>query len=154
MRDEMTALVDGMSARQKRMLREMLTEDLKNRRDPITNEEQDVWDALTWAIGIKESLPLFLAQPTMPRSKYQNAVDIAQSYVRRYCPGLKRMERLQVMRVCFRALMRVLREKDIEPTPHEMVANMSSLAWAVDQEFPGYAEAGLLARVAAPRRAA
>lgn len=120
----------------------------------FSDGEEEVWRMLTRVLESRGArhlppLPVFVKLQRVGRRRYSQAADTAQTFVDKACglAPLRRIEREEVLYQCFECLASWLHGRKSPVTPQSMILNMAMLSHAVDQAFPGYADAQMLHQI-------
>jgi hypothetical protein len=155
--------IDAMTADELRALRDRVDYELvrlggstraQAKRAPFTAWEELVWQSVCEVMGFSYPLARFADQ--FGRVKFADAAAFLESYVRRACDGAlidRRRKALLLTRI-FGCLADRLVDWHVPTTHSNLMKNVFKIGSAVESSFPGYAEAGLLIRIAVPALAA
>ena len=77
-------------------------------------------------------------------SKVRIGAEATANYTTRYMPKLTHTERIAAYRHMVRALLVWMEGRNMPITPKTVAYSLATLPEAVDRQFPGYAEAGML----------
>ncbi len=155
--------ISRLTAGQKRELLDQLKYELegagrKAALSSFTEAEEELWEAGQAALGIVAAPgKQFLGLPTFVQgygqAKFLVAAEQAREYVEYACSvKLRKPQRMVVLEHCMAALCKHLLARKIPATMPILCNSMPSLASAVDRRFPGYADSGLLHRIAVSPR--
>jgi hypothetical protein len=103
-----------------------------------------VWDAVRSVLG-----PHIEPYPRMKKTKFAKRLregsEAINAYSVRYMPKLTYTQRVAATRQMVQALVLWMEKVEIPISSGSIATNLSKVPEAVDQQFPGYAEAGRLA---------
>jgi hypothetical protein len=143
------AAIDSLPASQRRAIYDRLHHQFSPARKAYqpTQAEADVWAAICDALGMKMPLTAFVASFTQKR--FRECSEAIHSYVLSGCRVAPRRQVLtSLTQVAVGCLAKHLGEGGRTVSPTRLLNEMFMLGFAVDSAFPGYVQAGLLARVA------
>jgi len=102
-----------------------------------------IWDAVREVAG-----PHFPPYSGMKRTaffrKMREGAQLTENYSVRFMPRMTKTERIATYRHMVRALFIWMDRSEIPITPRTVAMSLASIPQAVDDQFPGYAEAGRL----------
>lgn len=149
-REKMSMLehLDALTDQEAREAHARLAMRLSKQRD-FSADEQDLWDALCVALNVRAPISLNKFVDTFGVSKYREAVTAAHGYLTQSCALiLRRPSRKVLLATIMECLVDNVRERGIPVTPGTVLGNIGTLAFAVEESFPGYADARMLHRIA------
>lgn len=145
------SLLDGLSQRDEQELFEALSY-RRAKASPgaaPSRDEASLWDAINAALAIHRAAPLPVFVQGYGKAKYAEAVAQMHEFVTESCgPAMRQVVRDRVVAKALRALVLYMDAIGIPLTPKTVISNFGMLASAVDAQFPGYAAARLLHRIA------
>lgn len=115
---------------------------------------EDVWNAIHDALGLDKHnrQPLTAARERIGASKFDRLMSVAQAFVSRGSGvPLRRNERHFLLAASLTCLADYLTAVGSRVTPTTMVQQLDNLAYAVERDYPGYADAKLLHKIVALR---
>jgi len=119
--------------------------------------ELDLWDTIQTIFNRKQSIDHFVRGADGGNgfgvATFRTCAQTLEAVINKACKQTGRPDR--AMRVAMRILvMRCLSNwlkiSNVPPSPRSLLANIEKLEYAVDQEYPGYIEAGILSFVLTP----
>jgi hypothetical protein len=153
----MSALnIADFSEEEQRLLYDQLSFKYSKDSAQVTPEQIAAWEAIHRAIGqTRGTQPLAPVIQSMGRSKFDAAVVMIHDFITKGCGlMLRKPQRMLVEEMALSCLADYLEVLDIPVTPTTMVKHVAQLEYAVNRNFPGYAKARLLHKIAKLRSAA
>lgn len=139
-------VLDGLNEVEQRQLLDLLRWKFADAVE-LSADEREVWDALLEALKVR--LPLAEFAKNFGKERMRQQLAAVDAFVIASCvPIMRKPVRMAVLRSLFLCLASHLASRGIPTTPKVMLSNVSLLSHAVEQRFPGYAQAKLLHRVA------
>lgn len=127
----------------------------RRRQMPFSREEVELWIALELASGrrrLRHESEAALGNwcSTHGRDRFRSFASDVESYISDSCGALmRRSVRDEVRRQIIDCLGKMMREwENIPVAPNSLINCIDYLPSAVEQNFPGYADAGMLHKVA------
>jgi hypothetical protein len=149
--DNLLARLEGLTNSEKLELRKRIDFELSQTKSPFSAAEDETWAALAAVCQATIRLPMFTKR--YGRAKYADASAMLHAYVQQYCGELSRPVRVALLTRLLRCLRLYLTSHQMEPTPAAVLDQLGRLAWAVEQQFPGYTAAGMLHKLGQQRSA-
>jgi hypothetical protein len=146
----MTDILAGMTKAEKQALHDRLSYELKSKRSAAsyTSNETEVWECLLDALGSVSRMPLPAFVDKFGLANYRTAAAEIEKYVASACPAdTRKPVRLALTTELLRCLVSHLNTRTIPATPGVMLRSLMVLPFAVEQRYPGYAQARMLHRI-------
>ena len=145
----MLAQIDSLSLKEAEELYARLSFRLSSNRN-YSIPEIDFWDALCGALHMQGSRDMDKAVTKIGVSAFRDAANMLDNYITEGSRlVMRRQVRQRLLRVVLDCLVDSLREQGEFITLNNVLAKLPTVAWAVEEAFPGYAGAGMLHRIAA-----
>jgi hypothetical protein len=138
-----------LSQLDKRRLRDALDVELTGSAGEYTDMEQAVWDAVTHVLHIRMPLDTFLTRTKYGKRAFANDVHQIEQFVTAVCERLTKIERRSVLATVMRCMVLYLSEGNeaARISPQKLMESIYLVDQAVEDQYPGYLEAGLLRNV-------
>jgi hypothetical protein len=122
--------------------------ELTRRKRPFTELEEAVWQAVLRVTRVDYALHTFVwvgyyRETPFGRGKYEDAIRLIDEFFKRYIGTLRRPERNLLLET-FLECIKLSLPDNVNPSPKEILNQAPYIKWAVDQQFPGYADAKML----------
>jgi hypothetical protein len=121
----------------------------------ITAEQRAAWESINRACGKQSVQPLGPVVTSVGVARFDDAIVMLHDFITRACGLiLRRPERMVLEDMALGCLADYLRALDIPVTPTTMLRQLGHLEYAVDRNYPGYAKARMLHKIAKLKRVA
>lgn len=143
-------ILAGLDAAEQDKLYELLAFKRANSKAQPTRIQQMFWELICGALDMQRPLPLAPFMTSYGKAKFDaKAADLAEFIDNGCGAGLLRLPvRQAVGERIIRALVSYMKTRDIVCTPTTVLNSFVMLADAADSQYPGYAKARLLHRLA------
>jgi hypothetical protein len=137
----------GLSQLDKRRLRDALDVELTNSSGEYTDMEEAVWQAVLHVLHIRLSLDNFLTRSKYGKRAYANDVNQIAQFIQEHCGDVTKIERMSILATIMRCMVHLLTDDEaMRLSPQRLLENIYLLDQAVEDQYPGYADAGFLRR--------
>ena len=109
--------------------------------------ERDVYESICDALkleGVSSLPPFTVFARTNTFASFRRGVILFLEYIEQYCKPKKRLERMKIIHVFLRMLVRRLRRDGVPLSSKTMASALLRVENIVEDQFPGYRESGLL----------
>lgn len=107
-----------------------------------TWEQLAVWEAVRSSVSMPPRVESFVER--YGHGRFEDCCERVIDYISSSRALLRRPRVEELLRLIFKCLAREMRSQGIPTTPKTLLDNIGQVPYAVDQRFPGYAEAGRL----------
>ena len=118
-----------------------------NKAASLSALESETWEALCEALG-QGHVPPAPFITSFGKARYKESCEAIRKYLESGAGIQRKPVMVKLTKMVLRCLVNWLRNSGAQPTPSRVFSSISMLPLAVDESYPGYADAGLLARIA------
>ena len=142
--------LNGLTDDEKRELQAHLAFSLQARPASYSDSELALWEALAEVCKVSNARPaLDAVVKSIGRKAYADkAAAVAALLKKAVLPATRRPLVNALRLIMLQSLCASLKARGLPVSPRSLLSNISMLADAVDAQFPGYLEAGLMLRIA------
>ena len=115
-----------------------------------TSETQLVYDCLRCVLkrqGMNNFPPFAVFEKNKYFNSYIDALPIIDDFFEEYFPKIRKIEKIKLLNIFLGKLVSMLRGQRLPITVGVLAVNVQRLPEAIEDAFPGYAEAGIMSKL-------